>query len=105
MEVYDDDTGDASPANQALGSINQAEEDKGPHNKSNLGGDDNDTNKESSADHETNNSNPAKTSPPPSIKEDAELPIITVNYYKNMIGSPTTACKVVAWKPKTRMRG
>ena len=30
---------------------------------------------------------------------------MTVADYKKLIGSPTTACEVVAWKPATRVRG
>ena len=88
--------GKASSATQAQDATNEGENDP-TRNDLGQGG--------SGDDNINNDSNMVYPSPPSTDNEEAEMPMMTVTQYKQLTGSPTEGCQVVAWKPATRSRG
>ena len=97
MDIDNDAVEGTSSAPQVANSVNKANLSQGNSGDIN-------TSKENNGDHETNTSNPVKLSSLPGDNEDDEIPMMTIAHYKELIGSPTTTCEVVAWKPETRVR-
>ncbi len=101
------EVGDISSTAQAPVSVNQAGGDPNRNNHGQGGGDNinNNINNNQNNDSGNKNSESDGYQTNDSDKEEEEISVMTVADYKRLIGSPTEACKVVAWKPAARVRG